>query len=115
MSRVYFACVDCTTSVFANSEGVVQGHAGHKVLSKELEHAPITNGSQVSDVTGKSVASLIIANATDDKDEQNAIGLFANYLTNTNPGYRYSDGAREAVRVFKARGIAAVNERLVRT
>lgn len=60
-----------------------------------------TEGARVSEQTGKSVRQHVL----DDADlgaDHDAVALYANFISNTSPGWRPSDAAREAVRQYRA-------------
>jgi hypothetical protein len=70
-----------------------------------------TAGAEFSARTGKSRFQAILDEAAIPEQHAAAVGLFANFILNTSPGYRPSDAARYAVRVYRQSGIEGVRAR----
>jgi len=55
--------------------------------------------------TGKSVSQTVLEESGIAEEHWAEVGLYANFLMNTSPGWRPSDAMRQAVRQYRSGGI----------
>lgn len=88
------------TGLYVNNEGMFCSCACHRT-------AP-TTGAEYFERTGETAAQRTIREGVDNPDHRSDVARLGILITNTSPGYRASDGASAAVRVYRAAGLEGV-------